>query len=114
MKLNELKNLIKQVIKEEAENDNIFTTIKINGKQYNVLFDSKDQFKPFIYIESLDGEPYIDINTILADNLLLGAVWVKQGGKEEKLADTLTKLLKKSNRSTKNGFNTYILYDIIG
>lgn len=109
--INELRNIIRKLIKEEVSSETL-GTIKIKGKNFNV-FKVGQNFNILIYLESINGEPYIDINQNIPGNMLLNAIWVKQGGEEEKIADKLIQILKKTSKTTQSGYNTYILYEIL-
>jgi hypothetical protein len=107
--LNELRSIVKQIIKEEAEKP--IQKIKIDGEVLSVYLINKP-FDSFLYVLDSDGENYIDISTKLVDNPLDNAVWVEIGGQEEKIANILKKL-KITNATTKSGYNKYRKYDII-
>lgn len=117
--INEIRSLVKQIVKEEYGNSTIkedggsikpIQQLSIGAKSFNV-FHISEPFKDYIYLEDENNNPYIDVNTILSDNGLLGAVWVKVGGKEEKIANNLDFLVR-TDRTTKSGYNTYVMYNI--
>jgi len=104
-----LKSLLKTI--NESTDSTYIDTINFNGEQLTLHKIADNPMKIQYYLETSDGEPYIDISTILPDNLLVDAVWVKAGGEEEQIADTLD-FLEKTDRTTEGGFNTYILYNV--
>jgi hypothetical protein len=125
IKLSELRQIVKQVIREESnvdryskynksqikENeDKPVEKIKFNS---NILyiFHIEEPFKDYIYAADKYGDPYIDVSTILPDNKLVNAVWVKMGGKEEKIADKLS-FLEKTKAQTQSGYDNFIMYNI--
>ena len=119
IKLNELKDLIKGILREGYERGVINEEdedlapkqkIKYNGKALYVYHIDKP-FKDYIYVLDKNGEQYYDVNTTLRENPLLGAVWVQVGGDEEKIANMLT-FLERDERTTKSGYNTYNMYNI--
>lgn len=107
--LNELKKLVRVVIKEESEEPK--QKIKIGGEILSVYLIN-NPFDSYVYILDSEGELYIDISTNLPDNQLDRAIWVEVGGKEEKIADNL-KFLQKTSATSKSGYNTYVKYDIV-
>lgn len=97
-----------------SENSNTaIDTINHNGQNLTLHKIGDNPMKIQFHLEDENGEPYLDLSTILPDNLLDGAVWVKSGDIEEEIADTLD-ILSKTDRTTKGGYNTYIMYNIIG
>jgi len=109
-----MKNLktLNEFIKENVQEENTFIkTIKHDGEELQLHKVADDPFKVQYYLEDEEG-PYIDINKILPDNMLLDAIWVEKGGEEEKIADGLD-FLEKTEKTTKSGFSQFILYDII-
>lgn len=106
--LNEFRDIIKQIVKEETEKP--VQKIKVNGKSLSVYLIN-EPFNTYLYLLDSNGEPYMDISTKIEDNPLDDAIWVKVGGKEEKIADNL-KFLSKTNATTTSGFNSYRKYDI--
>lgn len=109
--LNELKQIIKQIIKEEESNLRPIEKIKINGEPFDVFHIHNNGFENHIYLVDEFGDLYIDVNKEFSDNPLLNAVWVEQGGEEERIADRLN-ILNKTGNTTKSGFNTYIMYKV--
>lgn len=109
-----LKNIIKTTIREVLnEANNVQSTfikqIKFNGRDLNLYKVSDNPMKVLFYLDTEAGEPYMDINTILPDNMLVDAIWVERDGKEEKVADKLD-FLDKTDRTTKSGYNRYVMY----
>ena len=96
---------------KEVTDETYIKTIKYNGKKLTLHKVADTPLKTQFYLDTMSGETYIDINKILPDNLLMDAIWVEKGGTEEKIADTLD-ILSKTDRTTKSGYNTYILYNI--
>jgi hypothetical protein len=97
----------------KQKNQNTFIKVIVfEGKKLKLSKVSDAGMNTVLYLDTMRGEPYIDINKILPDNYLLDAIWVQVGGKEEKIADTLD-ILKKTNAKTKSGFNQYVMYDIL-
>jgi len=86
--------------------------IVFEGKKFKLSKVSDAGMNTVLYLDTLRGEPYIDINKILPENYLLDAIWVQAGGKEEKIADTLD-ILKKTKIKTESGYNKYVMYDIL-
>ena len=86
-------------------------TIKFNGKKLTLHKFSDNPMKVLFYLNTMKGESYIDINTIISDNMLIGAIWVKIGGEEEKIANEID-ILQKTNRTTVCGYNNYAMYSI--
>ncbi len=105
--LNELRSLVKQMIKEETKK---LTKLKIDG-EYITFIKQNDKGIIYVYGEDQNGEPYIDISTNLPDNPLVDAIWVEVGGDEEKIANKLN-FLTKTNRTAKSGYNKYIMYNV--
>lgn len=64
-----------------------------------------------IYLESEDGEPYIDLNKQLVGYPLMDAVWIENGDIEESIASKLN-FLEKTDFEKKQGYNTYTMYNI--
>lgn len=114
IKLSELRQIVKQVIKEEKKlkenEDKPIEKIKLNSNTL-YIFHIEEPFKDYIYAVDQYGDPYIDVSTILPDNKLLNAVWVKMGGEEEKIADKLS-FLEKTKAQTKSGYDSFIMYNI--
>lgn len=110
--INELRKVIRTLLKEEVTADKV-GTIKFQGRKLNVFITGKHGFETLIYLDTIQGEQYIDLNTILPENKLLNAIWVKQGEIEEKIADHLIGIIHKTSRTTTSGYNTYILYEIV-
>lgn len=108
-----MKDFIKeQNVQDSYEDETYIKTIKFDGEELTLHKVSDTPMKTLYYLDTLDGESYIDINTILPDNLLIDAVWVKVGGDEEKIADSLD-IFKKTEKKTSSGYNKYVMYDII-
>lgn len=105
--LKEFKNIVENFLKENTEG----TPIKINNKVL-YLFHIKQPFKDYIYIEDKNGELYYDITTILPENQLLDAVWVKMNDDVEKIANKIN-FLKATDVITKSGYNQYRKFDIV-
>lgn len=97
--------------KEEVDNTYV-KTISFNGKKLTLHKIADDQLKTQFYLNTMNGESYLDINKILPNNMLIDAIWVEIGGKEEKIADML-EFLEKTTKTTNSGFNKYIMYNII-
>ena len=102
-------------INENNENvDNTYIkTIEFNGEKLALHKYSDNPMSVLFYLDTMDGESYMDINTTIKTNMLIDAIWVKNGGDEEIIADGLD-FLEKTDRTTKSGFNKYIMYNIIG
>lgn len=108
-----MKDFIKeQNVQDSYEDETYVKTMKFNGEKLTLHKFSESPMKTLYYLDTLDGESYIDINTILPDNLLIDAIWVKVGGDEEKIADSLD-IFKKTEKKTSSGYNKYVMYDII-
>jgi len=105
----ELREMVRSIIKEQMERPK--QTLKYDGDDIEIYYDDTPG-KSYIYAMDAEGEPYIDVSTVLRDNPLVDAVWVKKGGEEEKIADKL-KFIKKSKVMTKSGFATFIKYDVV-
>lgn len=108
-----IKTTITEFIKEQSDNtpDTFIKTITHDGEDLMLHKVSDNPMKVLYYLDTMDGESYIDINTILEDNLLIDAIWVKIGGEEEVIADNLD-FLEKTNKKTSSGYNKYIMYNI--
>jgi hypothetical protein len=105
---------MKEFLNEENEySDSVIKTIEFDGEEFT-LHVNDEPMKVQFYLNTLDGEPYIDINKIIPTNMLDNAVWVEQGGEQEEIADMLGDILEKTKQTTKSGYNNYILYNIIG
>ena len=107
--IKEIKTLVEEVIKEQAEQ--FIQKMKINGKLFGV-FLIDEPFNPYLYVLDSEGDYYCDISTQIPDNPLLDAIWVKVGGIEEIFANKL-KILQMTDAITKSGYNTYKKYNII-
>jgi hypothetical protein len=105
--LNELRTLVKQIIKEESHRT---IKLKIDGESIT-FFKQNDNGVIYVYGEDENGETYIDISTNIPSNPLIDAIWVEVGGLEEKIANKLP-FLSKTNRNTKSGYNNYIMYEV--
>ena len=98
---------------QNCKNRNYIKIIEFNGENFTLHKISNDPFKTLFYLNTIKGEPYIDINKIIPTSLLLFAIWVEVGSKEEKIADILQDILQKTDRTTESGFNQYVMYNII-
>jgi fructose-1,6-bisphosphatase len=87
-------------------------TLNFNGEKLTLHKYAENPMKVIFYLDTMDGESYMDINTIIDTNLLVDAIWVKVGGDEEKIADSLD-FLSKSKNTTASGYNKYVMYNII-
>ena len=87
-------------------------TIKFNGRKLTLHRVADNPMKVQFYLDTVKGEPYIDINKIIPTNMLIDAVWVKVGGTEEKIADMLGDILQKTNKTTNSGYDNYVMYNI--
>jgi hypothetical protein len=89
------------------------TTLNYDGEKLNVFYhvDPKNSKRSAIELTDEDGMPYTRISTILVDDLIENAIWVKVGKHEEEIADMLD-FLTKTKEKAKSGFNTYIKYEI--
>lgn len=87
-------------------------TITYNGRKLSLHRIADNPMKVQFYLETMKGESFVDINQILPTNMLIDAIWVKIGGIEEIIANTLD-FLKITNRTTKNGYNNYVMFNII-
>lgn len=110
------KNFIKttfiEFLNEEKDVDNTYIKdVRYKDKNLKLHKVYNNPMKVLYWLETMQGESYIDINTILETNLLVDAIWVKIGGDEEKIADSLD-FLEKTNKTTKSGYNSYVMYNI--
>jgi len=99
------------MVKQKKQNTFI-KVILFEGKKLKLSKVSDVGMDTVLYLDTMRGEPYIDINKVLEDNTLTDAIWVNVGGKEERIADTLD-ILKKTNIKTRSGFNQYVMYEIV-
>lgn len=107
-------------LNESITADDIVTSeiarINVDGEDLMIMLhhSPKDLFYNMMEaIDMEDGEVYTDISTTLPNNDLTSAIWVKQGGVEERIADALVDVdkLVKTSAITESGFNKYIKYD---
>ena len=112
-----MKNKYIKSFLESTQSDDIdetyIKTIEFEGEKLTLHKVADNPMKTQLYLDTLDGESYIDINKILPTNMLVDAVWVEVGGTEEKVADTLD-ILKKTSKTTSNGHSKYVMYNIVG
>lgn len=115
MNHNFMKNLktIQEFIKEntQEEVETYIMDLEYDDEKLELHKYEESPFKVQYYLDDKNGEPYIDLNTTLEDNMLLDAIWVKKGGDEEKIADLLDMFVK-TDKVTKNGFDSFIMYDV--
>lgn len=111
MKYNHIK-MFEDFEQQEYQDETFVKTIDLEDEKLNLHKVAKNPMKVQFYLETIDGELYIDLNKILPDNMLIDAVWVKVGGEEERIADMLNDILSKTDKKTKSGFNTYVMYEI--
>jgi hypothetical protein len=99
-------------IKESAEVDKTYIeTIEFDDETLTIHKIADSPLKTQFYANTLEGESYIDISKILSDNMLIDAVWIEKGGDEERIADKID-CLSKTDKTTKAGFKTFIIYKI--
>lgn len=105
---------LREFLNEQQNNvdETYIKTINFNGEKLTLHKIADDPMKVQFYLNTIEGEPYIDINKIIPTNLLIDAIWVKTGGVEEKVADMLGDILQKTNRTTSSGYNNYVMYNI--
>lgn len=87
------------------------STIEFKGKKLTLHKAADDPMKVQFYLNTIKGEPYVDINKILPMNMLVNAIWVETGGIEEEIADMIV-FLEKTDRTTKSGYNNFIMYKV--
>lgn len=88
--------------------------VEIDDETLSIIYHEVSPFEISLYAETLDGEPYVDITTIIPTNSLLDAVWVKIDSLEEGIANELISkgILVSTSATTRSGFNTYRKYDL--
>jgi hypothetical protein len=65
-----------------------------------------------VYCEDTAGELYADVTTTITDNTLVDSVWVKVGGIQESIADSIS-FLSKTKVSIVYNYNTYMMYNFV-
>jgi hypothetical protein len=110
-----IKTTLQDFLTEQKKNvdETYIRTINFNGKKLTLHKVADNPMKVQFYLNTTRGESYVDINKILPTNMLVDAIWVETGGIEEKIADTL-EFLEKTDRTTKSGYNNFIMYNIVG
>lgn len=108
------KTMVDENITENQSNsdDTYVKKITIDDDELTLHKVDTNPMKVLFYLNDMEGDSYIDINTILPDNMLIDAVWVKIGGLEEEIADDISDVLTKTDRKTTSGYNQYIMYNI--
>ena len=96
--------------KEEGE-----LNIKYDNENLIIKYIKNSPSDIIIYVDTTDGESYIDISTNLRENPLIDAVWVEYSSTNLEIAKIMVdnNLIEETDRKTNSGYNNYLMFNVL-